>query len=71
MVQWNHARFGVRVVSKLTDSNPGHGRSVDGASLLEVFAVLVLACRSFPGTRPCASHTTCFCETPHSRAASV
>ncbi|MPC36255.1 hypothetical protein E2C01_029707 [Portunus trituberculatus] len=27
MVQWNHACFGVRVVSKHTGSNPVHGPS--------------------------------------------
>ncbi|MPC42798.1 hypothetical protein E2C01_036429 [Portunus trituberculatus] len=28
VVQWNHARFGVREVSKRTGSNPVHGPSV-------------------------------------------
>ncbi|MPD02515.1 hypothetical protein E2C01_098104 [Portunus trituberculatus] len=33
-VQWNHACFGVREVSKRTGSNPVHGLSVGWASLL-------------------------------------
>ncbi|MPC72432.1 hypothetical protein E2C01_066736 [Portunus trituberculatus] len=34
MVQWNHACFGVRGVSKRTGSNPVHSPSVDWASSL-------------------------------------
>ncbi|MPC90880.1 hypothetical protein E2C01_085885 [Portunus trituberculatus] len=34
MVQWNHACFGVRGVSKGTGSNPVHGPSVGWPSLL-------------------------------------
>ncbi|MPC30084.1 hypothetical protein E2C01_023339 [Portunus trituberculatus] len=33
-VQWNHARFGVRGVSKLMGLNPVHGHSVGWASSL-------------------------------------
>ncbi|MPC88892.1 hypothetical protein E2C01_083816 [Portunus trituberculatus] len=34
VVQWNHARFGVRGISKRTGSNPVHGPSVGWASSL-------------------------------------
>ncbi|MPC62978.1 hypothetical protein E2C01_057070 [Portunus trituberculatus] len=34
VVQWNHACFGVRGVSKRTGSNPAHGLSVGWASSL-------------------------------------
>ncbi|MPD02866.1 hypothetical protein E2C01_098472 [Portunus trituberculatus] len=34
VVQWNHACFGVRGVSKRTGSNPIHGLSVGWASSL-------------------------------------
>ncbi|MPC30514.1 hypothetical protein E2C01_023781 [Portunus trituberculatus] len=34
VVQWNHACFGIRGVSKRTGSNPVHGQSVGWASLL-------------------------------------
>ncbi|MPC26242.1 hypothetical protein E2C01_019378 [Portunus trituberculatus] len=34
VVQWNHACFGVRWVSKRTDSNPVHGLSVGWGSSL-------------------------------------
>ncbi|MPC59690.1 hypothetical protein E2C01_053716 [Portunus trituberculatus] len=36
VVQWNHARFGLRGVSKCTGSNPVHGPSVGRASSLGV-----------------------------------
>ncbi|MPC60158.1 hypothetical protein E2C01_054196 [Portunus trituberculatus] len=35
VVQWNHACFGVRRVSKRTGSNPVHGRSAGWASSLK------------------------------------
>ncbi|MPC92543.1 hypothetical protein E2C01_087636 [Portunus trituberculatus] len=34
VVQWNHACFGVREVSKRTGSNPVHGPSVSWTSSL-------------------------------------
>ncbi|MPC14075.1 hypothetical protein E2C01_006827 [Portunus trituberculatus] len=34
--KWNHAPFGIRGISKRMGSNPGHGPSEGGASLLGV-----------------------------------
>ncbi|MPC91692.1 hypothetical protein E2C01_086747 [Portunus trituberculatus] len=36
VIQWTHARFVVRGISKRTGSNPGHGRNVGWAFFLGV-----------------------------------
>ncbi|MPC52422.1 hypothetical protein E2C01_046292 [Portunus trituberculatus] len=50
MVQWNHARFGVRGVSKCTGSNPVHGPSVDGGKAQAAVKVEAKAAVRFPAT---------------------